>query len=190
VLPTPPSQSFEFCLLVCTTNNSYDELDIEECHEESCSWTKTLTMAQLKAVKPHSPHDLMQLDDLKSILAISAEYPASAAQKIIYSSRRISLTVKISALRNSVLAVQYPDSKHNNPDPDPMHNNSSSLVYYDKWENKVNDTTFADRAQIQLMQITESLHFCFEHQRRVTKRQDFIWSVTAVVYEKPKNGMV
>ena len=186
MLPPPPSQSFEFCLLVCTTDNSYDELGIEECHEESCSWTKTLTMAQLKAVKPHSPHDLMQLDDLKSILAISVEYPASAAQNIIYSSRRISLTVKISALRNSVLAVQYPN---------PMHNNSSSLVYYDKYYNddgviEVNLETFADRPQIQLMRITQSLHFCFEHQRRVTKRQDFIWSVTAVVYEKPKNGMV
>ncbi len=188
MLPPPPSQSFEFCLRVYTTDNSlvYDESSIEECHEESCSWTKTLTMAQLKAVKPHSPHDLMQLDDLKSILAISVEYPASAAQNIIYSSRRISLTVKISALRNSVLAVQYPG---------PKHNKSSSLVYYDEWveddgAKNVNVTTFADRAQIQLMRITQSLHFCFEHQRRVTKRQLFIWSVTAVVYEKPKNGMV
>jgi len=151
---------------VCTTDNSYDELGIEECHEESCLWTKTLKIAQLKAVKPHSPHDLMQLDDLKRILAISDEYPASAAQKIIYSSRRISLTVKIS--RNSVLAVQYPD---------PKDNKSSRLVYYDVWENKVNDTKFADRPQIQLMQITQSLHY-------------FIWSVTAVVYEKPENGMV
>ena len=184
MLPPPPSQSFEFCLLVRTTDNRYDELDIEECHEESCSWTKTLTMAQLKAVKPHSPHDLMRLDDLKSILAISDEYPASAAQNI--SSRRISLTVKISSLRNSVLAVQYPD---------PKHKKSSSLVYYDEWvdddgEKKINVTTFADRPQIQLMQITQSLHFCFEHQLRVKKEQNFIWSVTAVVYEKPKNGMV
>jgi len=169
---------------VYTTDNSL-ESSIEECHEESCSWTKTLTMAQLKAVKPHSPHDLMQLDVLKSLLPISAEYPASAAQKIIYSSRRISLTVKISASLNSVLAVQYPDPKHNNPNPDP---DPSRLVYYDVWENKV--TKFADWPQIQLMRITQSLHFCFEHQRRVTKRQDFIWSVTAVVYEKSKNGMV
>ena len=63
-----PSQSFEFCLPVFTSDNNAERVEEVEVSSESIStWTRSLTMNELKAVKPDSTRDLMQLDVLNGI---------------------------------------------------------------------------------------------------------------------------